>query len=547
MTRKYSDRTGRDSNREAGATAAGDPETAKSSRFQMFLLSTTAICGAVVMVIEVLGSRVLGPFFGVSLFVWTSLIAVTLVALAAGYATGGVLVDRNSDPVRLYGIILAAGLLILIIPFAKSPVLKFCMTLGLRGGSLASAAILFGPSIFLLGCISPFVIKIASREAKNLGKTVGTFYAVSTIGSFLGTLLTGFVFLAYFRTDRIFYFMGASLVVLSAAYFLLFGKKSLAAALVVPLLLLQPPTGAYEKTQANGTHVAMIYSGDTFYGNVKVLEYSYGDKRVRELMIDGLIQGGIDMTNRLSAYQYPYLMEFLPYGTNPQGKTCLVLGLGAGIIPMWYEARGVRTDVVDVNPAIPVIAQKYFGFRISGDVIVSDARYYLSNSQKKYDYIIVDVANGDWAPAHVLSLESFRLLKARLAGKGVVAINVIGSLHNEPLMTASIVRTLKEVFRAVKIYLTVNPASGLDVQNLEVIAYDDPALFFDSRRVSEFPIHYLVEANTRETLGKEFTFPPGAPSMILSDDYNPVDFFDVRVKESIRRQILSYTDWDMLI
>jgi spermidine synthase len=533
MTRKYS--------------AAQEPETVKSSRFQLFLLATTAICGAVVMVIEVLGSRVLGPFFGVSLFVWTSLIAVTLVALAAGYATGGVLADRSSAPSRLYGIILAAGFLVLVIPYAKAPVLKSCMALGLRAGSLASATLLFGPSIFLLGCISPYVIKLAAREAKSLGKTVGMFYAVSTIGSFLGTLLTGFVFLAYFRTDRIFYFMSGSLVVLAVAYFLLFGKKPLVAALLVPALLLQPPTGMHEKTQANGTHVAVVYSGDTFYGNVKVLEYSYGDKHVRELMIDGLIQGGIDMANGLSVYQYPYLMEFLPYGTNPKGKTCLVLGLGAGIIPMWYEARGVRTDVVDVNPAIPDIAQTYFGFRVSGDVIVSDARYYLSSAQKKYDYIIVDVANGDWAPAHILSLECFRLLKSRLAGKGVVAINLIGSLHNDPLMTASAVRTLKEVFHTVKVYVTVDPASGLDVQNLEIIAYDDPALFFDSRRVVEFPIQTLVEANTREILGKEFTFPKGTPSMIVSDDYNPVDFFDVRVKESIRQKILAYTDWDMLI
>lgn len=499
------------------------------------------------MVIEVLGSRVLGPFFGVSLFVWTSLIAVTLVALAVGYATGGMLADRSNDPGRLYGIILAAGFLILIIPYVKAYALKSCMALGLRAGSLASAALLFGPSIFLLGCVSPTVIKLAAREAKNLGKTVGMFYAVSTIGSFLGTLLTGFVFLAYFRTDRIFYFMGGTLVVLAVAYFVLFGKKAVAAALLVPALLLQPPAGTYEKTQANGTHVAVVYAGDTFYGNVKVLEYSYGDKRVRELMIDGLIQGGIDMATMLSVYQYPYLMEFLPYGTNPRGKTCLVLGLGAGIIPRWYEARGVRTDVVDVNPAIPDIARKYFGFRVSGDVIISDARYYLSGAQKQYDYIIVDVANGDWAPAHILSLECFRLIRARLAGRGVVAINLIGSLRDNPLMTASTVKTLKQVFRTVKVYVTVNPAGGPDVQNLEIIAYDNPALFFDSGRVVEFPIQTLVEANTREVLGKEFTFLPDTPAMIVSDDYNPVDFFDVRVKESIRQQILSYTDWDMLI
>lgn len=499
------------------------------------------------MVMEVLGSRVLGPFFGVSLFVWTSLIAVTLVALALGYATGGVLSDRSDGPGALYGIILAAGFLILVIPFAKASALKSCMAFGLRVGSLASAALLFGPSSFLLGCVSPTVIKIAAREAKSLGKTVGIFYAVSTIGSFLGTLLAGFAFLAYVRTDRIFYFAGAALVVLAVFYFLLYAKKPLAVMALVPVLLLQPPAGVLEKTQADGTHVAALFSSDTFYGKVKVLEYSPDrGPHIRELMIDGLVQGGIDTANGMSVYRYPYLMEFLPYGTNPEGKTCLVLGLGAGIVPMWYEAIGVQTEVVDVNPVIPGVAEKYFGFRTSGKVIISDARYVLSSAQKKYDYIIVDVASGDWA-THVLTLESFRLLRNRLTGKGVVAINVIGSLGKDPLMTASIVRTLKEVFRIVKVYITVDPFYGADIQNLEVIAYDDPELSFDFRRIRKFPVHYQLRGKRGGMFVEEFTFSPGTPSIILSDDYNPVDFFDIRIREKIRKSILTHVDWDMLI
>jgi spermidine synthase len=515
--------------------------------FLLFLVVTSVLCGGLVMVIEVLGSKVVGPFFGVSLFVWTSLITVTLVALALGYAAGGLLSDRKSDPVYLYGIILVAGFLVLLIPHLKPSVLKACMSLGLRTGSLVSATLLFGPSLFLLGCVSPYIVRIAAREMTNIGRTVGLFYAVSTIGSFLGTVLTGFVLIAYFRVDRIFEFVGLSLICLSVAYFTVFRKRlGFLGLLILPCFMFRMP-GLREKIQANGTKVAEVFVADSFYGNLKVLDYSYGDRHIRELAIDGLIQSGVDMANGLSAYEYPYLMQFLPYGINPAGKNCLVLGLGAGVIPMWYEARGIRTDVVDINPAIADVAGKFFGFRISGDVIISDARYHLATSDKKYDYIIVDVAGGDWAPSHVMSLEAFRLLHERLAKKGIVAINLVGSLQREPFMTASIVGTLAQVFGTVKAYPNLDPAGGADPQNIALIAYDDGSLSFDPQRVKDFPVHHLVEPLIGAVLGKEFSFPDRTPAITLSDDYNPIDFFDLRVKEATRRGLLSYTDWDLLI
>src|SRR5512145_1276773 len=133
------------------------PMAAPHSRsFLLFLLFTAVVCGALIMVIEVLGSRVIGPFFGVSLFVWTSLITVTLVALAAGYALGGYLADRHGNADWLYGLIIAAGVAVCLVPLAKAPVLKASLALGLRVGSLAGSAALFGVPLLLLGCVSPY-------------------------------------------------------------------------------------------------------------------------------------------------------------------------------------------------------------------------------------------------------------------------------------------------------------------------------------------------------------------------------------------------------
>ncbi|MGD8884305.1 MAG: fused MFS/spermidine synthase, partial [Gammaproteobacteria bacterium] len=185
----------------------------QSKGFMMYILLTAVLCGALVMAIEVMGSRVIGPFFGVSLFVWTSLITVTLVALSLGYAFGGYLADRYSSPKYLYSIIMVAGALTLLVPMLQAPVLKLCAPLGLRTGAFISTLILFGPALFLLGCVSPYLVKIAASQLRNLGAVVGGLYALSTIGSTAGTVITGFLLVALLGVDKIFLVTGSLLIV----------------------------------------------------------------------------------------------------------------------------------------------------------------------------------------------------------------------------------------------------------------------------------------------------------------------------------------------
>jgi spermidine synthase len=278
-----------------------------------------------------------------------------------------------------------------------------------------------------------------------------------------------------------------------------------------------------------------------------VLDYSYEDRHRRELLIDGFGQSFIDMKNSMSLYAYPYFIEFLPYGINPSGERCLVIGLGAGIIPMWYEERGIKCDVVDLDPKIMDIAKTYFGFKISGDTIVSDARFFLSNSGEKYDYILVDVFSGDVTPGHILSLEAFRLLRERLTAKGVLSFNIVGSIKKETFMTASIIKTLKEVFATVKVYPNASTESPEGILNLTVVAYNFPPINFDPEVVSRFKVHPSVEHLVRGFVGKEFVFAQDTPAIVLSDDYNPIDFFDVWLKERVRKKYMEYTDVDMLL
>lgn len=516
--------------------------------FIYYLIFTALLCGAIIMVIEVLGSRVIGPFFGVSLFVWTSLITVTLVALAAGYAVGGMFSDKRESPDYLYGIILAAGVLVLLIPVFKGVILKASVPLGLRLGALASSTLLFGPSLFMLGCVSPYVIKIAAQEVRNIGRTVGLFYAISTIGSFIGTICTGFILIAYFKVNQIFIVVGIMLIALALIYLVLIRRKwYLLLALIIPFLL-PVAEETKSKVMANGTKITRVFSKDSFYGNLKVVDYSYGANHTRELIIDGLVQGGIDMNNKMSIYEYPYFLEILPYTLNPEGERCLVVGLGAGIIPMWYEKMGIKTDVVDIDPDVVTTARDYFGFNISGDIIVSDARYYLNTSGRQYDYVILDVFNGDTTPGHILSKEALQIIRSRMTNKGVLAVNMVGSLKEETFMTASIIKTLKEVFATVEIHPTFanENGEGGGIGNLAVIAYDYSRKDISLDGADRFPIHPLANSVT-QLLDKTFRFPQETPAIVLLDDYNPIDFYDRSMKEQVRKTIIETTDWDILI
>ncbi len=511
------------------------------------LFVTALLCGALIMVIEVLGSRVIGPFFGVSIFVWTSLITVTMIALAAGYAIGGWLADRRQHPDTLYGLILASGVLTILIPLTKGLVLKGCMALGLRSGAFTGSLILFGPPLLLLGCVSPFLIRIAAHEVRRIGRTVGFFYAISTVGSVIGTVATGFFLIVWLGVDQIFLTVGVLLILLGLAYFIVWRKKYAAAALLFVLPVAWPVEGAIDKVMKNGTRVQLVKKVDSYYGSKKVVEYSYLNLRTREMVIDGLVQGGIDVNTSEPIHPYLYILGTVPHLLHPMGKRCLVIGLGAGIIPGFFERAGVTTDVVDIDPDIETLARKYFNFRPRGKMVIEDARYFLKKSRERYDFLILDVFNGDTTPSHLLSLEAFQLMRERLTPHGVLAINLLGSLKRENFMTASVIRTLRQVFPQVDIYPNFNPAGKEPFGNISIFAHGGAALRIPADYFSRMQIHRFVRETLISLPGWRYEFPPDTPAMVLTDNFNPIDCQDLWVKEAVRKDIVANTDWDILI
>lgn len=513
------------------------------ARGMLFL--TAGLTGALVMVVEILGARMIGPFFGVSLFVWTALISVTLLSLAGGYAFGGRLADRHPSADWLYGLIAAAGLSLILTTWFKVGVMQLALGFGLRGGTFVAAVLLFGPTLFLLGCVSPFLLRLAAASLSSLGRTAGMLYAVSTAGSFAGSAFTGFYLLGYVGVSQAMRLTGGILILLAVAHFLLARRR----AGLWLLLGLLPAWGGNsalpEITLADGTRARLIAVREGFYGAVKVVEYQGSAVHTREMIIDGLVQGGMDTADGRSVYEYAYLLSRLPLAVNPHGRSALVVGLGMGAAPNWLFRQGLATDVVEIDPIVLDMARTYFAFPSAIPVAIEDARTYIARPGKAYDYILLDVFNGDTTPGYLLSQEALRATKARLAPGGVLALNLIGGVAGEEAMLPAVVKTLRTVFTEVETFAAFDQQGGSAIAgNFVILARDGTLNFAQPPQLND--VHPLAAA-VREIARQPAIRVDSAAAPLLTDDFNPLDMLDTRHKEAVRRGIIESTPREILL
>src|ERR1044071_153611 len=191
-----------------------------------YLYFTAAITGAAVMIVEILGAKMLAPYVGTSHFVWTAQIAVTLVALAVGYWAGGWIADRSPHVGWMYLAILGAAVYLAFTTLAVEPVAYWCLNLQqlARGSLLASTFLFFVPLAFL-AMTGPFFIRVLTVTVSGVGGSVGRLYAISTAGSFIGTILIGYVLIPFLRNSVTMYLTAAALMIISALYFLIWGLR----------------------------------------------------------------------------------------------------------------------------------------------------------------------------------------------------------------------------------------------------------------------------------------------------------------------------------
>jgi spermidine synthase len=431
------------------------------------LFATVFVTGACVILIEILGTRLIGPVFGVSLFVWSALLAVTLGSLAIGYYVGGVLVDRAPTQ-RLLGLaVVTAALLLTLVPLLNRAVSGAAVALGPRGGSLVAAAVLFAPSLIALGTIGPIVVRLSTLDLRSAGHGVGSVYAISTAGSLIGTFVTAFLLVPALDTYSILFGAAGVLTLVGAISLAFHGQRAGLAAVAVPILV---ATSSHDPELPAGIRV--LDHAQSLYGLVEVIEDQ--NRHVRFLRSDHSILGAQFTRDHSSAFDFTHLLESVRY-LRPQAKDMLQIGLGTGALASALEPSGMRIDVVEIDPAVARFAGQYFGFRTRGRVYEEDARTFLSHTTNRYDLIVHDTFTGGTTPEHLLSLEVIRRMRDLIRPGGVFVLNFVG-YQSGPKAEASwaVARTLRAVFPNVRAFRDSSPNDAPNAAgNIIFFATDD--------------------------------------------------------------------------
>lgn len=494
----------------------------------LWLDAVIALAGGAVLVLEILGTRVIAPYYGSTVYVWSSLIAVTLASLAAGYAAGGAWADAGK-PRRTLGRVLAvAGVWLGLLPFASRAVLIATGPLGVAAGALVSALALFAVPLACLGAVSPLCVRLRTTELSRLGREVGRVSALSTAGSVVGALATGFFLVERFPVPRILAGLSALLLALAA----LCRERSRAPAAAAALALAALAAGAWGvlAPAAGGPSLARYPS---FYGDLKVLE----TPSARILDIDGLANTIVDPKTLESVSDYITALEFLPF-LRPGAKSALLVGLGGGSLVGRYKKHyGIDTDVVEIDPAVDRAARRWFGFAPSGRVVIEDGRRYLERSSESYDLIVLDAFNGDHHPFHLFSREAFEAASKRLADDGVLAMNIVGYAVGERAgLRRALERTLREVFGEVRVLAAT--------ARVDYRSHFTSLLFVASRKPLRFERDPAQgRPVVRELYGtvKEQFLEPSAPGegLLLTDAFNPVESLSAPAFRDLRRVLLT--------
>jgi spermidine synthase len=506
------------------ATAPGQTLTPGLRRYLYF---TAAVTGAAIMIVEILGAKMLAPYLGTSHFVWTAQIAITLVALAIGYYVGGWLVDRSPDLGRMYGAILAAAVYLCFTIRLVEPVTYWCLRFKLALGSLLASAFLFFVPLALLAMTGPFFIRVLTVAVSGVGGNVGRLSAISTIGSFLGTILIGYVLIPFLRNSITMYLTAGVLMVVVSAFFLIWGRrKSLAGAAVAMCLGLG--LGAWGVNIDGRTkfeYGEQLYRANSNFGQLQVLQSTGEDRRF--YLNDFLTQNTYDTQFKDSTSMFTYMLHGLARAYVPRVDDVLCIGMGVGIAPMKFAREGSRVDVVEINPAVVPLAEKYFDLEPAKlNIVIGDGRQFVSETAKKYDAIVLDAFLGDSSPSHLMTREAFAAMRRILKPGGALVINSFCDFERgRDFFGGSLDKTLKAVFASVRIHAAGNGNvffAASDVKEMKVLSQPN----FDA-------VHPTCSSTVR-TAFAEIVQPNPASGIVLTDDYNPIDYYDAANRESYR-------------
>jgi spermidine synthase len=511
-------------------TSASKKGATMTPALRRYLYVTAAISGAAIMIVEILGAKMLSPYLGTSHFVWTAQITVTLLALATGYYVGGILADRSQQLSRLYAAIFASAVYLCFVTFICEPMAFFSLQFDLPIGSLLTSTVLFFVPLTGLAMVGPFLIRVINESLSGVGTTVGRLFGFSTIGSFVGTILMGYVLVPYLPNSVTMYVTAFVLMLMSFLYFWIWGRKGSLAILTVifgigTLFGYEGIQKELRKDYRDGVEIDRVNSN---FGRLQVIRAKH-DGRLFYLN-DFITFNDYHPDHKKPLTSFTYIIEELARVYTPKIEKVLCVGLGAGIIPMNFSHWGAQVDIVEINPAVVPVAKKHFGFEPERfQISICDGRYFINRSQKRYDTVILDASLSECAVSHLLTLECFRAIQKTLNPGGTVIINTLGWLKpGQDFLHSSIEQTLGSVFKNVVIHTTTEG-------NIFFVASDRTPLEMlrpGNLGRAPLPTQKLIAAALSEV---KHTDP--SHGMILTDDYHPAEFYDAKNRELVRKNL----------
>lgn len=451
-----------------------------------FLIALAFIEGATVMVAELCAAKMLAPIYGSSLYVWGTIVGVTLVSLTAGYYLGGRLSETRARGRLVLWFMLIAALLVAAMPHFARPLEPQFVALGTIPAILLLSAVLLGPALILLGSTSPLIISMLTDRIEESGRAAGTVYGVSTIGGILGTFAAGFFLIPSLGLTLTTMITG--LLLLALPLLALLRERRLGAAVIplvaVAMLALRPDA-------ARHSDVEVVYESEGLLGQIKVIDFTYSSQNRpartdRILFVNRTAQTWIERDTGEPVWDYmPYIQSVA--SILPEDSRVLLLGLGGGTIAMQLQDLGMTVDSVELDERITDVGRRFFGLEHSGDIFVDDGRHFLRSTNRRYDLIIFDVFQAEVPPAHMLTLETFRNLNELLTPQGFTIVNYSGYLSGSTGRGArSIYRTLTEANEHVAVIPTSDDehtSNNLFVASREPLDFSQPRkpLILDGR------------------------------------------------------------------
>lgn len=464
------------------------------------IYASVSLSGACVMIFELAGARMIGPYFGTSIYVWTNVIGVILASLSLGYYIGGHRADEQDANRLLASCLGATGLSVLLCLLIHSTVLRNLahVVSDPRFGGLYASLILFAlPSIFF-GSISPIATRLMLKSLNETGKVTGKIGAISTIGSLIGTFVGGFILIPYLGVQQVMLSVGVLMLLLSAIFSVQHFLKFAGLGIIIVALHCFFPQAVYGKRYSTLYNDVMIYENvDASGDSIRIMQVNNHIGSAQYLHSDELV--------------YPYLRQFrIDQQLVPGFTHTLTIGGAACSYPreLLMQYDDVTVDVIEIDGKLIELAHSHFDLPYSNRLKTysQDGRHFIQHTDKTYDVVYLDAFNDLRSiPFQLTTQEFFTEIEGVLDPEGAVLINALSSLAQDKTdMIDALVNTVRTAFPYVKV-LRVEPDMPIDsLQSLCIVAMKKP-----------------IELTSKQIEDQEISL--SGESLILRDDYVPIE------------------------